>query len=63
MGRAPTESVLENRRLFRFPHFTILMKQDFQEAHRCQVPRRAVNDRKASAIRAQMFSQADAGRS
>jgi hypothetical protein len=25
----------ENRRLFRFGHFTILMKQDFQDAHPC----------------------------
>jgi hypothetical protein len=44
-------------------HFTILMKQDFQDAHPCKVPRRAVNDRKASASRAQILSQADAGRS
>ena len=29
MGRVSAEIVPENRRLFRFGHFTILMKQDF----------------------------------
>jgi len=35
MGRVSAEIVSENRRLFRFGHFTILMKQDFQDAHPC----------------------------